>query len=81
MKELLISQIAPIITTATNAEINSNTTTVDPNPKTNSNITVGPNTNSNSKYITASSNVQVDNPDNKKLVGTTVNAISAAVPS
>jgi hypothetical protein len=68
------------LTTATDAEINSNTT-ADPNAETNSNITAGPNTNSNNKDITASSNVQVDNPDNKKLVGTTVNAISAAVPS
>jgi hypothetical protein len=62
------------ITANSNSEANSNT-------NVNSNISVGSNTNLNNKDITASSNIQVDNPDNKKLVGTTVNAISAAVPS
>lgn len=68
------------ITANTNAEANSNTT-ADSNTEVNSNIATGPNTTSNNKDITASSKVQVDNPDNKKLVGTTVNVISAAVPN
>lgn len=40
-----------------------------------------PNTNLTNKDTTASSNVQVDNPDNTQLLGATVNAISATVPN
>ena len=66
-------------TTSSNSEANS--TTAISNTEANSNIADGPNTNSNNKDITASSNVQVDNPDNNKLVGANVNAISAAAPN
>lgn len=68
------------LTASPNTQIDSNITS-NSNGEANSNIVSGSNTNSNNKDITASSNVQVDNPDNKKLVGTTVNAISAAVPN
>jgi hypothetical protein len=69
-------------TTDSSVKINNSTLTALPNTEpNNTNITANPNTNLNNKDTTASSNIQVDNPDNKQLLGTTVNAISAAVPS
>lgn len=79
---------------STNSETNSNLTTntnvnVNPDKTNNSNTAVtsniaaytSPNTNSMNKDLTASSNVQVDNPDNKQFLGNAVNAISADVPN
>jgi hypothetical protein len=66
-----------------------NNVNVNPDKTNNSNTAVisniatytSPNTNSSNKDLTASSNVQVDNPDNRKLLGNAVNAISADVPN
>lgn len=79
---------------STNLETNSNITTntnvnINPDKTNNSNTEVtsniatytSPNTNSSNKDLTASSNVQVDNPDNKQFLGNAVNAISADVPN
>ncbi|WP_238919046.1 hypothetical protein [Clostridium sp. YIM B02555] len=89
-----ISEKNSNLTTNTNLKTNSNTATntnvnANPDKTSNSNTTVtsniatytSPNTNSSNKDLTASSNVQVDNPDNKQFLGTTVNAISADVPN
>jgi hypothetical protein len=80
------------VTSMNNVKTNSNITTnvnVNPDKTNNSNTAVtsniaaytSPNTNSSNKDLTASSNVQVDNPDNKQFLGNAVNAISADVPN
>lgn len=66
-----------------------NNVNANPDKTNNSNTAVtsniaaytSPNTNSRNKDLTASSNVQVDNPDNKQFLGNAVNAISADVPN
>lgn len=72
------SEVNSNMTNRSNADANSNATA---NAESSSNTTASSNANSNNKDITASSNIKVDNPDNKQSLGATVNAISAAIPN
>lgn len=65
-----------------NTKINNDDLTAVTNVKMdNTDTTTNTNVIANSNDTSASSRVKVDNPDNKQSVGTTVNAISAAVPN
>lgn len=70
------------ITAIPNAKVNINCINSIPNTKVdNTSIDVNSNIKTNDRDTSASSSVKVDNPDNKQSVGTTVNAISSAVPN